>query len=278
MPPFQFKTKLNTFEASLNDERNFFKIGGRSYKDCINIAIVLKDGIPVYAKIPHLESEPECGVEHFLDKSMKDASVDFIRGSLQFVNSIFPTVTRFEFMDDSKIECNSVKQNSRKPPRKIMKPLSLAHLYLAKYGSTWYENKFNAKLTNTRTFQEYRDTTVVLSMEKQMSWDEFKSENSLSQEQISILHTLFETSKTWLDFFNSVPRDDTCSAFYMWLPFFINKLLDNKFSQNTWYIDIETMPKTDMTIISVNELRGGRRTRRRGNIQFSNNLSYGSYM
>jgi len=275
---YQFRTRLNVFEATLNDSKTFLKIGGKKYKDCINIAIVIKDGIPVYAKIPHLESEPECGVEKFLDKSEKDASVDFISGALQFVNSIFPSITRFEFMDDSKIECDVKEKAKERPPRKITKPLSLAHLYIAKYGSSWYELKFNAKLINERMYNDYKKATDVLSRAKNMTYDEFKAENSLSEEQEQILKPLYEASESWQSFFNSVPRESMCKAFSMWLPFFINKLLNYTFSQNTWYIDITTMPKTEFSRLNV--LLGGRRktAKRRGSLSFSNNLSYGALL
>jgi hypothetical protein len=277
MTLYRFKTRLNIFEASVNADESFVKIGGDRYRDCINVALVKRDGVPIYAKIPHLESEPECGVAKFLDKTEKDSTVDFICGSLQFIHHLYPSITRFEFMDDSKIECGI--QNALKPPRKIAKPLSLAHLYIAKYGSSWYETKFNAKLINQTHYAAYRDATKVLFQEHTMKYSEFKGENSLSDEQDRILEPLYNSSTTWIEFFNAVPKESHCECFLLWLPFFINKLLKDSFIQNTWYIDIETMPKTDMVIITPNA-KGGRRTRKSlrqsKSMRFSNNLSYGS--
>jgi hypothetical protein len=277
MPIYRFKSRLNIFDASVNADGSFIKIGGDKYKDCINIAIVKREGIPVYAKIPHLESEPECGIAKFLDKSEKDSTVDFIRASLQFVHYLYPTITRFEFMDDSKIECGL--QIAIKPPRKIVKPLSLAHLYIAKYGSSWYETKFNAKLINEARYTTYRDAVKVLFQEYRMDYFDFKNENSLSAEQDKILEPLYNSSKSWIDFFNSVPKESHCDCFILWLPFFINKLLKDAFIQNTWYIDINTMPKTYMNIINSSKKTGGTRRspRHKTSLRFSNNLGYGSF-
>lgn len=272
---YRFKTRLNIFEASVNADESFVKIGGDKYRDCINVALVKREGVPVYAKIPHLESEPECGVAKFLDKTEKDTTIDFICGSLQFIHHLYPSIRRFEFMDDGKIECGI--QAALKPPRKIAKPLSLAYLYIAKYGSSWYETKFKAKLINEAHYQAYRDATRVLFQEHTMKYSDFKGENSLSVEQDRILEPLYNSSSTWIEFFNSVPKESHCECF-LWLPFFINKLLNDTFIQNTWYIDIETMPKTDMTIIRSN-LKGirTRKSRQLKTMRFSNNLSYGSF-
>ena len=280
---YYFKTKYNIFEATVNDTPYgaFIKIGGKTYKDCINISVVKAGGTASYAKIPHLESEPECGYSTFLNKTGKDSTVDFIRGSIQFVNHLYPTVTRFEFMDDSKIECGK-RQNTATPPRKMVRPLSLAHLYLANYGETWYENKFGARLMNEKKYKEYRDAVEVLSKAKSMTYEKFKVINSITDsEQNRILEPHFESSSTWAEFFKSIPKDKQCAAFGLWLPFFINSLLKDTFTPNTWYIDLNTMTRTNFSILdnappSLSSHSGGTRRAKRGRqITFSNNLGYG---
>jgi len=275
MTIYRFKTRMNTFEASVNADESFVKIGGKTYRDCINISLVKEKGIPIYAKIPHLESEPECGVERFLDKDEKDATTDFIRGSLQVVNHLYPSVKQFEFMDDSKIECGLRK--TQNPPRKMVTPLSLAFLYLAKYGVTWYEAKFNAKHTNEKVYERFREATKILFQPKAIEYERFKRDNSLTKEQDEFLKPLYENSITWNDFFISVPKDDQCKMFVNWLPFFIAKLLNSTFVNASWIIDIDTMPKTDLKDITI--MGGGfrRGTRKNRNLHFTNNSSRGSF-
>lgn len=278
MSVYRFKTRMNTFQAIVNDDESFVKIGGKTYKDCINITLIKKDGIPVYAKIPHLESEPECGVERFLDKNEKDATTDFIRGSLQVINHLYPSVTQFEFMDDSKIECGEKK--SATPPRKMVIPLSLAFLYIAKYGKSWYEEKFNAKHIDEKIYERYRESTKILFQPKTMSYEIFKRDNSLNKEQDEFLKPLYEKSISWNEFFISVPKDDQCKMFVNWLPFFIAKLLNYTFINNGWLIDITTMPKTDLkdiTKVMVGGLKKNTRKNKRNSFIFTNNSSRGSF-
>lgn len=278
MPVYRFKTLLNTYEATVNSDESFIKIAGEKYKDCINIALIKKDGIPVYAKIPHLESEPECGIAKFLDKDEKDATTDFIRGSLQLVHHLYPSVTQFEFMDDSKIECGVKKPGL--PPRNMVTPLSLAYLYIAKYGKSWYEDKFNAKHINPSVYEKFRDSTKILFQPKNMRYEEFEIQNSLNKEQKEFLKPLYEKSISWNDFFKSVPKNDQCKMFVNWLPFFLAKLLNYTFINNIWIINIDTMPKTDLKDIT-SVMRGGfrRNTRKnkRNSFIFTNNSTRGSF-
>lgn len=264
-----FSTKYNTYKATVKE--NFIKIGGDKYSDCINIAIIYEKGIPSYAKIPHLQSEPECGIEKLLNKSEKGATIDFIRGSIQFVHYIYPSIKRFEFMDDSKIECAN-----NKPPRKINKPLSLAHSYIAKYGKTWYEYNFGAKMTNNEQYTNYRKSIAVLSEKINMDYAMFKNVNFLSDEQDAILKPIYENSKTWFEFFNGIKKEEQCMVFSMWLPYFINNLLDNTYNPNSWFIEYDRMQKTEMNV--VNKKGGARKTKRtrKNYTVFSNNLGYGA--
>ena len=40
MPVYRFKTRLNMYEATVNEDETFIKIGGEKYKDCIKSMII----------------------------------------------------------------------------------------------------------------------------------------------------------------------------------------------------------------------------------------------
>lgn len=278
MPVYRFKTRLNMYEATVNEDETFIKIGGEKYKDCINIALIKKGGIPVYAKIPHLESEPECGIAKMLDKRERDSTTDFIRGSLQFINYLYPSVKQFQFTDNSNIECGVKKSDT--PPRKMVIPLSLAFLYIAKYGKSWYEEKFNARHIDLGVYEKFREATKILFQPKTMNYQDFENENYLTKEQKEVLKPLYERSVTWNEFFKSVPYDDNCKMFVSWMPFFVKKLINYTFIDGDWVIDIDTMPKTDLKDV-VQSMKGGfrRSTRKnkRNSFIFTNNSTRGSF-
>lgn len=253
---FYFKNAKHTFEATVKENVSTITIaiGGLTFKNCINVSI-RKDPIThnpfALSIIPYIQSEPECGFSNMLDKG---DTVDFIKASLQFVNKLYPTVTSFKFDDGSNVECGIYKTN--KPPRKMEKPFSLAHLYIANYGKTWYEKQFNAKMLNEKMFNQYRNTMTVMDEKITTSYNNFKEWNFISDKQDKYLKQYYSLDKTWKEFFNAIPIKDRCVALFNWLPTFINELCDNVYNPNGWYIDINTMPKTIMNIID-NPIIGG---------------------
>ena len=262
-----FKNEKHIFEANVTSD--FVKIGGK-YNDCINISIQRdKDNFPIKAKIPHLESEPECSFDNILENI---DTIDFIKASLQYVNQKFPTVTKFEFDDMSRIECGTKKGDY--PPRKFDKPFSLSHFYIALNGETWYENKFGAKIGNTYFYEIYRNNLIHLHDKINMKYDIFKVNYSINEKQDSVLSKYFSEEKTWHEFFNDIPRSERCSGLFNWLETAIMDILENTFTPHGWYIDINTMPKTTMEIIEK-QMKGGKITRRikrlgKGRIKFTN--------
>lgn len=105
----------------------------------------------------------------------------------------------------SNIDCGKSKNQS--PPRHFEKPFSLAHFSLAKYGKSWYELKFGAKMINDTLHTIYRQHTQILNQSIQMTFDEFIRKSFCSPKQISTLEQYFSTSKTWHEFFKSIPKN-----------------------------------------------------------------------
>jgi hypothetical protein len=260
-----FKTDKYTFQAKIQEQINGYtvKIGGRNYGDCINISVYINEKRePINAKLSHIQSEVECS----FDTIMKENdTVHFLIASLQFCKQKFPGIQGFELDDMSNIDCGKSKNTT--PPRKLEKPFSLAHFSLAKYGETWYELQFGARMINNTLHKIYKDHTKILNQPIQMSFDEFIRKSFCLPNQIPILEQYFSPSKTWHEFFNSIPKHIQCYVLFNWLPEFVNMLISGSFNYSSWVIDVEKVP--EMTIqMNVKPQHGGRkktrRARRRG--------------
>jgi hypothetical protein len=241
-----FKNDKHTFKAEI--KKQFFgytvKIGGDKYNDCINISISLSDNIVTDAKIAHIQSEPECGFGSILDNG---DTVNFIKSSLQFCKYYFPSLKILIFDDMSNIDCGTSK--NLKPPRHPEKPFSLAYLSIAKYGKTWYEDKFGAKMIDQSDYSKYREATNILKQPISMDFYDFVKKAQCTDEQSTILKKYYDPAISWNEFFNRIPKNLQCFSLYGWLGPFIHNLLKNTYDVMNWYIDIDLMVSTKFEMI-----------------------------
>ncbi len=244
-----FKSAFHTFQAIINPKIGTIKIGGL-YDNCLNLTI---DYDSDYAKIGFIESEPECALDSLLEDGQGS---EMVKASLQFVNSLFPHITKFHLDDMSQIECGMKSKNGF-PPRKKQVPFSLPYLSIATNGKTWYEKYFNATLNDSELYEQYKQGLKPLSYpikERYHTFDVFAKRFSLSEKTRQILEPLFDPEKSWHAFFQSVPLKLRCTAFYNWLPTCIILLTNNAFVTNDWVIDITIMPKTTMEILPTSNI------------------------
>ena len=87
--------------------------------------------------------------------------------------------------------------------------------------------------------------------------------NSINSIQDAILSKYYSNDKTWIEFFNSIPKNEKCTALYNWLPYFIDPFLEHTYIEKSWYIDIDSMPKTRMEIVKDTPKVGGSRKTRK---------------
>lgn len=266
-----FRNDNHIFKAVISPDSYGYSIKfGGNYEKCITISITMVDKVPVYGIISHIQSEQECTLDTLL---LHEETTNFVKACLQFCSMKFPGLKRFIFDDMSNIECGV--SPSDKPPRRLGKPLSLAPLYIAIYGKTWYEMKFAAQMENPETYQSYRDSIEILSRPKDMEFSKFKQINKLNPEQEAILEPLYST-ETWSDFFKAIPRIQRCLVMYNWLPTFITRTLAIKFQNNNWYINIDNMDKIPIEILTSRSVStGGRRISKkikRSNRLFTNQM------
>ena len=219
-----------------------FKIGG-DYDNCISVSYSYRNNKPVSAKIPHALYEPECAIGTSLEKG--PGTVLMLKTLLRYVHNKIPEITTFEFDDMSHIDC-APKDMSKQPPRPSIKPLSLSYLSIAYNSKTWYEDKFNAKMLDHATYKRYRDAIQFLEMEdKKPSFVDFLQIAQPPKEQYDYLESIYNSSKTYRDFFNKIPKSKRCEILLPWLVQFLNYYLKGVFSTNGWEINVNTMNITE---------------------------------
>lgn len=254
-----FKNNKHTFKAIVNKQDSGYtlKIGGLKKIDCINISIVINNNIITRATLNHVESEAECGFGSLLEDG---DTVDFLKAALQFCKQEFPSLRRVEFDDMSNIDCASFLNSQEF----LKRPFSLAHFSIAKSGKTWYEKQFGAKMIDEESYMRYRNVAEVLNRKIGIDFSTFLGKIYYLNEQADILEKYFNPDKTWIEFFNSIPKAQQCKVFYNWLPTFIRELLQNTYNPCGWYIDIDTMNKTSFMLVNSPPANGGgKKTRRR---------------
>ena len=254
-----FKTNKNIFKVNINKDNSMYtiKIGGKHFGDCINISIKTTDqGEPTQVKIGHIQSELECGV-----RSVMNDTVHFVSAALQYCKQRFPGIQQFEFDDMSRIDCGTTK--NKEPPRHLEKPFSLAHFSLAKYGQTWYEQKFGARMLNTQVYTIYRNNAQKLFQPIQMTFNEFTKMSFMTTNQEHEIEKYFSPLKTWVEFFTSIPKTKHCNILFNWLESFIEKLLHGSYNPKSWIISIENVPNISIQMnIEPNQNGGSNKTRR----------------
>jgi hypothetical protein len=235
---YTFKIIENKLQYNGNIFAHTFKIGG-DYEDCVNLSYTYKNGKPISAKLPYLMYEPECTVGSELEKGV--GSEVLIKTILRYAHNKINNVDIFYFDDMSHIDCKE-KNLLKSPPRKPQSPLKLAYFSIVYNSKTWYEKHFNAIMTDKVKYNKYREKISFLTdVSKKVDFEQFLEISKPPIEQLSILTKYYNTSKTYRDFFKSIPYKDRCELLLPWLHNFILYYLSDVYIDNGWEININTM-------------------------------------
>lgn len=273
--PYYITTKKHQFDLTIkkNKYTDYIHIGNKQFKFCIEIGIRKVNGVPVSGKLIQVKAEPECGFPTFLNRG---DSVSMILVTFQVCKQLYPTIPSYEFDDESHIDCG-VQPDTSMPPRKAIKPMSLAYLSIALYGKTWYERHFNAKMINTQKYALYRQSIEQLDFpisSKFSNFTEFIQTYYLSPYLQQILSKYFDIDKTWNEFFSSIPKQLHCDIFYNWLPSCVSTILGGTYNDRDWYIDVTSLRSLNITLTNNPVYKGGKqsktRKRRHTKVYFSN--------
>jgi hypothetical protein len=255
-------TDISTLNRDGNIGTRSFAIGG-TYEDCINVSYLYRDNQPISAKITTIDYEPECALNMNLEKGGGTAIM--LKTLLCHVYREIPSISVFDFDDMSNIDCIE-KDMTKDPPRKSTKPLSLAYLYMANYSQTWYEKNFDARLANDSMYTNYRNEIgFLVDPSKKVDFTFFTDickmnatptrmsayiKAELSKEinnQIDELSPMYESSKTYQEFFRKIPIQHRCKILFPWLDTFMNHYLRKVYNTNNWIIDMNSPKMLEFT-------------------------------
>lgn len=217
-----------------------FTIGG-DYEKCVTVSYKYKNNMPIQAFIPYLLYEPECSIDSTLERG--GGSEIMIKTLLKHAYSEIPSISIFLFDDMSKIDCIS-KDLTKSPERKIQKPLNLAFFSIAYYSKTWYELHFNAVMNDLEQYKKYRERLDFLTNPEEKP--EFQHFLEIAQppiDQIEMLKSMYETTETYRDFFNAIPKVKRCDILYSWLTNFMKYYIGDIYTESNWMISIDTLDK-----------------------------------
>lgn len=187
-----------------------FRIGG-VYEDCVSVTVYYTDGKPTHGKILHAMYDPECSRGIPLDQ--RGGSIRMIKALLRHIHEQVP-IYRFVFEDYSAIECGTDAEQRQKRHRKRGThafPLTLSGLYMVTHGMSWYEKHFGARQIDGD--ERYRATLAALLTGPIPPFDTFLAICMVPQEQWEELGRYYAASRTYQEFFTSVPYADRCHLY-----------------------------------------------------------------
>lgn len=210
----------------------YIEIGGLE-TTCMELFVYKEGG----GHISQIYSEPECSLDAFWE--VGGEAVDMIKGSLQVCQMLFD-VSSFTFRDNSEIEC-AQKIMTKPVGKRIVKPMSLAHLSIVNKCMTWYEHYFNASLNDAGKQTNYLNALELLNNPIGMTFSAFvkKYRISLNDDEIKELEAHFGETKTWIQFLRSIPKKQQCSLL-TWVPEFLDKIMDFQVRTYEWIIHLDT--------------------------------------
>lgn len=213
-----------------------FKIGG-SYDDCISISYTYNNNNdPISAKILFVRYEPECTMANDLEKGGGTAIM--LKTLLRYLFKKIPSVHIFSFEDMSHIDCVE-KDLSKPPPRKPLKPLSLAYLSIAYNSCTWYEKHFDARMIDHVKYSNYKEAVKFLTKPgSKVDFVSFLQIAKPPQEQFEYLEKLYNQTNTYRSFFDAIPFEERCDLLRPWLKTFIEYYLGDTYDPYNWEINV----------------------------------------
>jgi len=233
----------NDYSDSLSGTYTF---GG---KDEVCVVIALKDIRSDSAYIDRIEYNNAC---------VKDGSLEQGTGTFQMItlglwtfHTLFPSIAKLEFIDDSHIYCEEGS--------KVYK-LNLAYDYIIKYNQTWYQRLFRALLPE-QYMLDYMKSLQVL--DEPLRPFELQK---LSMTYLIPYETIYKRSTSPRDFIQNLRshyKKSYCFEVGAWIDRYFMTLRVNTFKQH-WYINIDLLSTSSDFKIMVG---GGRKTRRQKHLK-----------
>jgi hypothetical protein len=232
------------------DRENIY-VGGKRY--CVNISIRDHD---IYM---HWLSTDEGGCE--LDEKVirgKD-TVYMIDLAFSLIKKYYPDRgTAVVLMDDSGFRWSD--KRGKKYKTNFIKG------YLLLHRKTWYEDKFNARMTNESVYREYRERADKFFDDPSKKPRTF---DFIDKDARDKLEPLYNSSATWGEFIEKMVHhygDEKYKLMYSWYRKAIYVIMDMEIYQE-WVIDIANRPVIECG--KMHKSGGGNTTKKKRKMSFS---------
>jgi hypothetical protein len=219
--PYKFGASI-IYDAEY--ERYVIKLGGK--EECVSIHVYNEE--PYQCMLTGVSFKEHCSIDNILERGQ--GTEKMLKVSLKFTLSLFPHVNNVYFIDVSKIPC---KRNYY---------LSLAVLSIAKYGTTWYQRKFNAIPENDSVLVALSNIDAKMQGPKDMHFDKFAlkyicKNKDLRKNTMDGLRLLYNRTSSYREFITEAHTySKDCLVFKDWLYFFISGLEPLNLQAEYFYI------------------------------------------
>jgi hypothetical protein len=183
--------------------RDVIKFGGK--KECIHITI--------YENLPNIDGlgyGRKCALKKPLIPG--SGTENMLKTALTFVCVLYPQTVGFLLKDTSSVKCQDGET------------FSLAFLYMAKHGQTWYQKKFGAvpeRNEITFSLENFNKEFTSTKIKDSVSWKHFKKNflerTHLNKQTIDRFEVLYVKSKSWRNFVVNILKEFDCSVLKEWL-------------------------------------------------------------
>lgn len=222
------------FRCTIEESRDRYSLRFGGKNPCISISIFKKEtGLS-----PTIDS---VGSSFYCNETN---TIHMMKICLTFVVWRFPYVRHVQFIDGITKECST----------KISIPLLSFHF--AKYGKTWYQDHFEAKLANRRLVKYFERANMALEQPYQETFDVFYMKNIMRYEHNMqyikhdylkhMLQECWENATTYRDFIKAVSSLD-CILLQTWLHPYIMRLIKRYNCEEPWTITAKIIRSWNLT-------------------------------
>jgi hypothetical protein len=191
------------------------------------------------AHIDRIDAIVECAREQLTDDYLEKYSMgqEMLKAIIDYIKVKYTHIKHISLNDKSYMPCDRTSGIT----------LDLLSYSIAKYGKTWYEMNFNAYPRRSKQYTKEIQYYISPKAKDQLSFTSLLQQiilrNNFAETilftEIDKYITMYETSKTFPDFFkaisNDIPRVDRCNFFKGWLEVFIQSYVNY---DRDWIIDV----------------------------------------
>jgi hypothetical protein len=214
-------------------EMDRVSFGGRK-KNCVQYSVYWDDEEKLYPNLDGLNYNEKCTINSDLNLEKKHGTIRMLKASLKFLCHIYPDINGILFKDYSVMKC---LENVR---------ISLSEFYIAKYGYTWYQDKFSAvPYDNPNYYNELQELNRTLDKPLTLSFKDFydtfvKGRIRGFRKKYNIVKDIYESSTSFRDFIKNLHRNiPDCQVLSGWLSYYMSQQCFNSLNLHHMFFAIK---------------------------------------